>query len=189
MPALLATFSWKVCSAVLPWLDELHVDAVFVQFGLKGRDLLVRFVDDVRQVVRERAHLIGDRVGDQHADPGERQEESEVHGQHRQPAGKAPALEKGDGRVEDQRDEPRDDEDQQHLPAAFASAHSASSAEREQRPAGPSAGRPRAGGSAGGAGRLGLVGEGSLLLTVGGASRGAFSGPSVTCLPPSPEYG
>ena len=56
--------------------------------------------------------LIGDRVGQQHADTGERQEECEVHGKHRQTAGQPRALEEGDGRVEDQRDDSRHDEDQ-----------------------------------------------------------------------------
>ncbi len=38
--------------------DEFGVDAVFVQFSLKARDLAVGFVDDMREIVRERAHLI-----------------------------------------------------------------------------------------------------------------------------------
>ncbi len=71
----------------LALFDEVHVEAVAGRVCLQVRDRLVGFVDDVRQVVRERPHLIGDRVGEQHADPGERQEESEVHGEHRQTAG------------------------------------------------------------------------------------------------------
>ena len=87
--------------------DEVHVDAVLVQFALEGRDLLVGFVDDVRKVVGERPHLIGDRVGEQEADAGQRQEECEVYGEHREPAGKARALQERDGRIEDQRDDGR----------------------------------------------------------------------------------
>src|SRR6185437_6748661 len=59
----------------------------------------------------------GDRVGDQKADPGQRKEESEVDGEHRQSPRKPAALQKGDRRVEDQRDQPCHDEQHEHLPS------------------------------------------------------------------------
>ena len=60
----------------------MHVDALFIQFVLERREPFVGFFDDLRQVVREGAHLIGDRVRYQEADARERQEECEVDGEH-----------------------------------------------------------------------------------------------------------
>ena len=142
--ASLATLLLDALQRRLALLDQFQMDAVVVQFVLEARDRLVGFVDDVRQVVGERAHLIGDRVGKQEADAGQREEECEVHGEHRQPAGQARALQEGDGRVEDQRDEPGDDEDQPALFPPLSPAPTAPAARAAAAPAAPSAGRPRA---------------------------------------------
>ncbi len=116
----------------LSLLCQLHVNAEPVQVALQGEDRAVGFVDEVGQAVRERPHLIGDRVGEQHADPGQRQEESEVHREHRQTPGKPRALEKGDSRVEDQRDDRRHDEDQQHFARRFRQRPDRQHRQREQ---------------------------------------------------------
>ncbi len=107
MPALLATLSWIVCSAVLPCLTRWTCTPCLFSVFLQRGDLLVRFVDEVGQVVRERPHLVGDRVGDEEADPGERARRMRRYtASTARPRGKWRALEERDGRIEDQRDEP-----------------------------------------------------------------------------------
>ncbi len=59
---------------------------------------------------------MGDRVGKQEADTGERQEECYVYGQHRQSTRAARALlQESDQWVQDERDQPGDDKYEQHL--------------------------------------------------------------------------
>ncbi len=68
----------------------------------------------MRQVVDEGLHLVGDRVGDEEADPDDDHEEPDEHRQHGEATREVPALEEGDDRIEDQRDQPCDDEKHQN---------------------------------------------------------------------------
>ena len=126
--ASLATLPSMLCSAVLPCLTSFRWMPWWSSSVCTVAIVLLASLTMFGKVARERPHLIGDRVGQQEADARQREEECEVHGEHRQPARNARAVHEGHGRIEDQRDERGDDEDDKTLPAAFASAHSASSA-------------------------------------------------------------
>ncbi len=112
---LLATFSPHRPQRGLARFDERDVQSMVVEFGLRFGERVVRFLDEVRHVVHEHLHLIGYRVGEQHARPHHRQEECKVDGQDRHAARDARTLDQRDHRIEDQRDHARDYEHQQNF--------------------------------------------------------------------------
>ncbi len=138
-----------------------------------------------------------DRVGQQKADPGQCQEECKVHGEHRQAAREARALEEGDSRVEDQRDESRHDEDHKHFPR-----RARERPQREQRQRQRHQLHPPGHHHARGRGRRGVRAAAPpsvhqlALLWRGGSAAGAGASEvcssvltGVTCLPSWAKYG
>ena len=88
-------------------------------------------VDDVRHLVAERRHLIGDRVGEQYADAGHGQQQDQVDGGHGRPAREVRPPQQCHERVEQERDQPGDDEHQQHRPGGARERPGAEQRERQ----------------------------------------------------------
>ena len=126
--ALLATLPSMLCSAVLPCLTSFRWMPWWSSSCLQGRDRFVGFVDDVRKVVAERAHLIGDRVGQQEADAGERRKNARYTASTASPRGRRERCRKATAGLRISAMSPAMMKITSTLPAAFASAHSASSA-------------------------------------------------------------
>ena len=94
---------------------DLDVDALAIEVGLQVGEPVVGVVDDPRHVVAELLRLVGDRVGQQHADADRRDQQAEVDDDDRQAARQTGArLQERHDRVEDQRDDAGDREGQQH---------------------------------------------------------------------------
>ena len=107
-PAPSATLLCSVWSAVSPCFLTSMLMPLSVESRWRSASELVGVVDEVRHVVAERVDLVGDRVGEQQADAGERRRRS--RGRRRataSPRGSRAALQERDERVEDQRDERR----------------------------------------------------------------------------------
>jgi len=97
-------------------IEEMDVDAVVVEPLLEVGERGVGVVDEVRHVVAERRHLVGDRVGQDHAGQHERPDQAEHDDHDRQPARDVRLPQDRDERVQQQRHERADDEEQQDGP-------------------------------------------------------------------------
>ena len=99
-------------------LGHLQVDPVAVEPVLDVGERVVDAVDDRRHLVAERRDLVGDRVGEQHAEADDRQQQDQVDGRDRRTAREVRAPQQRHERVEQQCDQPGDDEHEQHRPGS-----------------------------------------------------------------------
>ncbi len=100
----------------LALLGDLDVDALVVEPLLQVGQPVVGVADDAGHVVAELARLVGDRVGERDAEADDRREQPQVDGDDSyRPWKVSVALEPADQRVEDQREDGGEQEDEEDL--------------------------------------------------------------------------
>jgi len=117
---------------------------------------VVRVVHEAGDVVLEGRRLVGHRVGEQEAEPGQAGEQRHHHHGHRGAARQPRPPQQHDDRVQQQRDQPGDDEEQDDAAGGVEDAVKTEDRERQQHHLHPArddhrlAARRRGGGGAGG---------------------------------------